>query len=477
MTHAKAPASSAYVFPKRERFEREIAKIPTTMTSWAGSEGPRFRLELSPGSVRVTSTDLSKKNTAAEAATARLRLEVDQLVAEMTSPDASPPPRKRGTVKAWSLKSRSRMTLRLATLDYSPLFADGRPPAMTTLTFPHDWEYLAPTAQSFKKLVNRFRARYEAAWGAPMAGIWKMEFQWRKNCAAAECHDPAAPHLHIIMTPPEGTAYAPRSLDDLCHVYGCGESCSAGTHENGRQEFSCGLPACTHPAHSQQYEFAEWLSRSWADSVGAEDPAERRKHERAGTGVDYDELSNYADPKRIGIYFSKHGLYADKEYQNTLPKLWQAADAGGVRFWGYWVVRPLIVSKEAHELLITHVVRHLRALADRNAYSRVVTTKWVRESREVTSPEWVLDVETGEVTQQMQSTWVTTSRPESRKRKVRRRVKRWRTLHGFEVVNDSLGMVDSIVRVMHAHLPSVSEAEGYDLRLLSPPDEPDWFSA
>lgn len=339
-SNAPAPVAQGFVFPQRSDFERAVDTLPTTLPRWAGEEGPRFRLEFSPGSKRITSTDFAKKNRTENEAIARhLRKDADMLLAEL---DAANKP-KRGQVKAWSLKSQARMALRLATIDYSPLFADGRTPAMTTVTMPHDWTTVAPTAQAFKKIVNRFRARYEHAWGHPMTGVWKMEFQWRKDCAAKGCHDPAAPHLHIIMTPPLGTAYAPRSLDDLDHVAECS--------------------ACEHPSHAQQYEYAEWLSRSWAASVGHPDPIERRKNERAGTGVDYVELENYSDPKRIGVYFSKHGLYSDKSYQNVLPQLWRDADSGGAHFWGYWVLRPMIVSKEIHEALIMYIMSTTRTAA------------------------------------------------------------------------------------------------------------------
>jgi hypothetical protein len=323
----------AYAFPDRSVFDRAIRTLPETLPRWAGEEGPRFRIEFSPGSIRTTSTDLGLKNRSENARIeAHLRKNADMLQAEI---EVARKKSKRGEIKAFTPKSRSRMALRLATIDYSPLFADGRTPAMLTLTLSHDWETVAPTAEAFKKLVNRFREAYRRSWGEYIAGVWKLEFQWRKKCHAAGCHDPAAPHLHVIMSPPPGTAYAPRSMDDADHVAEC-----AG---------------CEHPAHAQQYEFTEWVSRAWADAVRHPDPVERRLHERAGTAVDYDELSNYADPKRIGIYFAKHGLFSEKEYQNVMPRRWRE-NGGGARFWGYWVVRPLVVSKETHEALIMYIM-------------------------------------------------------------------------------------------------------------------------
>ena len=107
----------------------------------------------------------------------------------------------------------------------------------------------------------------------------------------------------------------------------------------------------------------------------------------------------------------------------------------GARFWGYWVVRPLIVSKETHELLIMHIVRHLRALADRSSYSR--KTQVVKGGQ---------NDRTGEV-------W----EPRKRKRSVHRRVKRWRNRsgYGYIVVNDGTSMAADIGRIVSyfgAHL-------------------------
>lgn len=321
MVALTASKVSAFRFPHRAQFERTVNALPTTLPAWNGEEGPRFRLEASPGAIRVTSTDFNKKQKREEAAKERhLRKNADMLLAELNAPK-----KHSTTIRQWSEKSRARMTLRLATLDYTPLFEAGHAPAMVTLTMPGEWESVAPTAHEFKRIVNKFRSSYLKHWGESCTGVWKLEFQHR-----------GAPHLHIIMTPPEGTAYAPRSLDDLDHLAKC--------------------DGCPNEAHAQRYEFPRWVARMWAACVGHPDPAERRKHERAGTGVDYHELTKYADPKRIGIYFAKHGLYHEKEYQNVMPRIWRESGEGGARFWGYWVLRPLIASKETHEALIMHIM-------------------------------------------------------------------------------------------------------------------------
>src|SRR5207249_5060118 len=56
----------------------------------------------------------------------------------------------------------------------------------------------------------------------------------------------------------------------------------------------------------------------------------------AGTGVDYAEAHKCSDPKRLAVYFGKHGQYRSKEYQHNVPEAWQAPGKGPGRFWGYW---------------------------------------------------------------------------------------------------------------------------------------------
>jgi hypothetical protein len=344
MTQPRPATPAPRVFVTRAEVEAAVATIPTTMPKWRGEEGPRFRLEASPGAIRVTSTDYSRANRSENERTDRqLRQTAESLLEEMRVPS------KRGEISDWSAKSRARMALRLATIDYSAMFRTGERAAMVTLTMPNWWEPLAPNAETFKEMVNLFRKSYQNSWGGrvdPIAGIWKMEFQGRRTFVS----DAHAPHLHIVTVPPEGRQKAPLSADDREHVAECS--------------------GCDHAAHTGFYEFPEWLSRTWSTIVYRHTPNapvpmtidewanERRKHERAGTNVSYDEVENYSDPKRIGVYFTKHGSFADKEYQNHPPQLWK--NQPGVRFWGYWVVRPLVVSKETHEALIMHIMSSSR---------------------------------------------------------------------------------------------------------------------
>lgn len=410
---SSVPATFARSFPTRADVQSAVSLIPTTTDKeWRQRKGPRYRLELSPGSVRVTATDYAKSSKADGLAMDRqLREDADMIAAELKKE------RKRGTIKNFSEKSQALMPLRFATIDYSAMFDQGELAAFITLTYPMEWHRIVPDATTFKQHVNALRKRYLNSWGrkhAAWAGIWKMEFQRR-----------GAPHLHIGSTVPLGTRPAPLSQDDLTHLQECS--------------------GCYLGAHTGRFEFREWLKRHWSqiifkDALEAPSPwsidgwlVEQKKNQTQGVHVDTDQGMRYSDPKRIGVYFSKHGLFEDKSYQNIVPGLWR--EKPGARFWGYWVVRPLIVSKETHEQLIMHIVRHLRALADRSSYSR--KTRVVKGG---------MNERTGEV-------W----EPRARKRAVHRRVKRWRNRsgYGYIVVNDGTAMASDIGRIVSyfgAHL-------------------------
>lgn len=209
--------------------------------------------------------------------------------------DDQDPPAPAGKIGPWSRKSRAAMTRALAELEYAPMFAQAGTPAMVTLTYPGDWQAVAPDGATVKRHLQALLKRWSRAWhgGATVPVLWKLEFQSR-----------GAPHFHLFAVPPHGVS-AGRKL--------------------------AGLP------------FIAWLSQSWADVVGASDVpdagggSERARHEAAGTGVDYREGVRARDPKRLAVYFSKSGgAGGGKEYQHVVPELWlERPDAGPGRYWGY----------------------------------------------------------------------------------------------------------------------------------------------
>lgn len=232
----------------------------------------------------------------------------------------------RSVVTSWTRRSRSRMTLKLASLDYAPLFELGTP-AMVTLTLPGDWLTVAPTGRAFKQLVDRFFRRLERAYGREAARlVWKLEFQLR-----------GAPHLHAFMVPPTVLA-----------------RCSCCRRE---------LP------------FRQWLSHTWADVVGHPDAGERAKHLAAGTGVDYREGLRARDPKRLAVYFSKHGGAAGgKEYQHEVPAEWLPDGCG--RFWGVRGLETVTAAVPVTDDAAKVVKRTLRRLSQRQAFYGDPGSRW-----------------------------------------------------------------------------------------------------
>jgi hypothetical protein len=245
-------------------------------------ESGRFRITIGPGVVRLSWTNPVRAEKSAERAVDRHRLDVaieeDRIKSDR---DHVEPPSR--VITEWSRKSRAAMCRTFAELDYTPLVESGRVPAMVTLTYPGDWECVAPDGASVKRHMVLWRKRFQREWGEPARYVWKLEFQRR-----------GAPHIHLWMAPPQ--------------VPG----------RSGRR-------------------FWEWLSQEWADIVAHPDPVQRARHLLAGTAVDVLNGLRACDPKRLAIYFTKHSspnTQGNKEYQHIVPDAWRKPGHGPGRFWG-----------------------------------------------------------------------------------------------------------------------------------------------
>lgn len=380
-----------------------------------GSEGPRWFVTVSPGSIRVGSVDLAKGQRRGE----RSLVVHGHRIAEQRSADEldllhatafaggltaeAPVPRGEGVsrvITEWSPASRTNMTRRLMTLDYNSLVAKGQL-AMMTLTYPGDWLCVVPNGRVFKRHVDLLRQRFRKRFGVPLSGVWKMEFQ-----------DRGAPHLHMLIPLP-------------CSVV----------------------------------QYRKWVRSAWASIVDHPDAVERMKHEGQGVNVDLPPRP-MTDPKRIGVYFSKHGVWGSKEYQNKPPPEWVSAAAQGEsvgRFWGYWklavVEKPVMVTG-SEAVAVSRMLRKWAAAGNRAVilsdgmplpvsgdHLRIPVREalvWRKQHR--------VEIEIGEV--------VFTR---FRKRKVRRRIKRLPVTAGFIAVNDGPSAALAVARLMTGEVVTRSD--------------------
>ncbi|MCF7552261.1 hypothetical protein [Pseudonocardia sp. WMMC193] len=296
-------------FPSPELVQHAADLIPHIKPETGDlGEGPRWEIVVSPGAFKVRTRNYSRAERTHERAVERHRKQID--VAASWDGEIPEPLPTRGTITGWTRRSRARLVERLSDLDYTKLYgrfnicsdcreefdADldrcprcrsdhfkvedrtGRLPAMLTLTYPGDWLAVAPSADVAMGHFHSLCKRYARAWGEPLRGPWKKEFQRR-----------GAVHFHISTTPP------------MCMI-------TVPDPETGQ------------PTH---VDFKRWLSIVWAEIVAHPDLEERRKHLLAGTGVDYAQGLKLTDPRRMAIYFAKYGAAATgKEYQHHVPPEW-----------------------------------------------------------------------------------------------------------------------------------------------------------
>lgn len=393
---------------------------------WDGREGPRPRISIAPGVIALERPDLARRERAAEKAIRGHRIDVDLLAARIAAgnddQDDEPTTEQ---ITGWSPRSRARMIRRMAEIDWTPMLSADALPGMVTLTYPGDWEQVAPDGACSKCHVETLFKRYARAWGAEWVGVWKLEFQFR-----------GAPHYHLYMVPPLGKSGA--------HL--------REEHERKLREWVPGTPKPRmRPVKFEGLIFREWLSLTWADIVNHPDPEQKRRHIAAGTGVDYAEGMRTSDPKRLAVYFAKHGTFADKQYQHNVPELWQAPGAGPGRFWGYRGLSPVRrqVEIDWDEYLL--IGRTLRRLSKRIRIwnPETNTYEWRKAMRFRSVPRGrKLDPKTGESVPRQY-------------RKVLRPIKRMQGSSGFVTVNDGAAIASQLARLRETCLDGNSRsAEG-----------------
>lgn len=308
-------------------------------------------------------------------------------------------------ITEWSRKSRSYMTEVLGLLDYTPMFEDpSRLPAMLTVTYPGCWLRVAPNGATVKAHLKALRKRYQRAYGEPLLCIWKLEFQRRVHkgtnipnvCMCEHCDgldDGRAPHVHMMMVPPH------KRIDGL--------------------------------------HFKQWLSRTWADIVAHPDPVQRSNHLRAGTAVDVDKALNNTDPRRLGVYFTKHGLAGSKEYQHRVPEAWQQPGEGPGRFWGYWALEKVTAEQQVMPWVADRVGQTIRRWSKAQGVTRQVSRPRVKGGRPVSQYPEVIG---------LAGAMLLASRDEPRYRKTRTRAVRMKTNRGFVSVNSGPEFASQLAR-------------------------------
>lgn len=183
----------------------------------------------------------------------------------------------RGEITEFSEASRSRLAARAWALT-----AHGhKPQAMLTLTAPANWERVYICTEDGEPLgggrllklhLEKFRKRLDRFLSAANVGrwsaLWFLEFQRR-----------GAPHVHLLLY---GCKVPPQLLRSL----------------------------------------RSWCGPAWSEIVGNPSDHEKRKHERAGTRVEFMKAEHFG-------YAVK---YANKTEQKEVPTYFR--DVG--RFWGCW---------------------------------------------------------------------------------------------------------------------------------------------
>jgi hypothetical protein len=290
-----------------EKLNEATNKFPKLEKKSVHSRLPDYYFEASPASIQLSRKELPSSK----------------------SGNYSP----RQAITNWSKKSRSNMLKTLFALDYSPLFADiKRTPVMVTLTYPGEWESVAPNGQATKRHLSIFRKRYLRAFDEAFNGVWKLEFQRR-----------GAPHIHILTS----------VKSDL------------------------GL-------------FQLWVSKTWAEIVNHPDEKQKEKHLKAGTQVQawYDFFRD--KPYLIAHYFGKHASANKrgvKEYQNRPPSLW--LDAGSIgRFWGYWGLTQAKAKVRLSRDASLFMQRTLRRWHEANSSPKKVRVRRVNQKTGVIVYRW-----------------------------------------------------------------------------------------
>jgi hypothetical protein len=361
--------------------------LPDGKASWAGKStmggayARTFRLELSPGTIRVGSKDFDQQGITEEEASQAARKAVDMaIVAGEYVVDDGP---STSEIREWSPRSRSNMHQTLASLDYSDWARTDGALAMVTVTYPDNWKPLVPNGKAFKRHTEMLRRRWARAIG-PWRLLWKMEFQKR-----------GAPHWHALMRVPAmvttdggygpklGYQVAETFEDWLARTWAGIVGASTDVDRIGVWKPVGETPVMDldgkplfHPSGAPVMTAAAW------EIVGSKESSEYSRHLEAGIAVDFSG-KDFSDPRRIAMYFAGHSSkHTDgKEYQHIVPAKWRSPGNGPGRFWGFSGLERATAVLELTQRDYDRVRRELRKLARARSWEIAVKRQHGREFR------------------------------------------------------------------------------------------------
>lgn len=356
-------------------------------------EGPTFRVFVGPGVVEARRHDPVRAHRTRERQTAAM-------IAAGIAGQLGQPTKTRGSVSSWSRKSVSNMTRVMHGLDWSEWESRPGRPALVTLTAASRWLAQFPCAEAGSRAIKLLLLQFTKDWGYRPAGMWKREFQDRQaNCRSCrkrrygvkgghEHPDSGrAPHWHLLIRVPDP-----------------GQVLKDGT------------------------DFRTWLARAWVKITCA--GTDLTEAERADMYAVHAHEKTVAYPKGkwtvsgIVSYFTKHGTFSAKSYQNVPPAEW--VDKGSVgRYWGRWMMERKVGAVEISGDDYDVVRRTMRRWSRANS-QLVDVPMWRYRTR--------VDPDTGVIT----ADW--------RKSRKRRRLYQMRGPAGYLVVPDGPALASNLAR-------------------------------
>lgn len=242
----------------------------------------------------------------------------------------------RGPITGVSDRSRRRLLCTFSETDFSPMFEPGGLRVLVTLTYPGDWEEVAPTPRAVSDHLDHFFKRFKRDWGTKPRVFWVREFTKR-----------GAPHFHLYLALPDGRAgeAVRRAYEERLLKFQRGEG---------------GRPRWRRPA-GYGLDFSSWARLVWSKIVAHPSLESRSKHREHGVHVQYLDDSDPNELSRMREYFSKT-LGSDKSYQLIPPEAWVSAE-GKIslgRSWGRRGLKKAVPSVRIPQQVFDRLSRLLR---------------------------------------------------------------------------------------------------------------------